>query len=102
MWVDNATGSYLRIGSPVFYMPVNNIPVSISLSASSNHNLTAKVYVTSSNSYEFTVKKDSYSDYTVSNLILDKSLSKVQIENSQLTNYYKLYIRTVIIKYRDN
>lgn len=113
MYVDNATGSCIKIGSPLFYMPFSSIPVTIDVSAHGYYkerkwlstikeNVKSKIYVSSLISKEFTVEHNNgkYKSYTFSDLSLDSSLSKIQIENAELGGYKRLYIESVAINYR--
>lgn len=112
MYVDNVTGSCIKIGSPLFYIPFSSIPVTIDISAHGYYekrllsttkvNVKSKIYVSSLISKEFTVEHNNgkYKSYTFSDLSLDSSLSKIQIENAELGGYKRLYIESVAINYR--
>lgn len=106
MYDDNATGSYLRIGSPTFHIP-SDVPVTIVTAAHGcrhalvNNDVTCRIYSGSSTA-DFTAKYNSgnYSDYTTNTLSLSTSSSKLQFENRHHTAYRKLYIKSVNIQYR--
>ncbi|WP_455634705.1 DUF4493 domain-containing protein [Parabacteroides sp.] len=114
MYVDNLTGSYIRIGSPVFYMPQNKIDINIYMLAhgyynkgwisETANNVTVRIYVGNDLYEEQTIahNKGNYpaSDYEVSGLSLDSSMAKVQIENRHLGGSYRLYMKSVRIEYR--
>ena len=114
MYVDNATGSYIRIGSPVFHMPKNTIDIYVYISAHGYYNkgwlgetkkdVNVTVYATNNLYKSFSVAHNygSYpgSEYLISDLSLDSSVAKIQIENSKLGGSYRLYIRSVRIEYR--
>ena len=113
MYVDNITGSCIKIGSPLFHMPFSSIPVTIDVSAhgyykqkwlsTTKENVKSKIHVSSLISKEFTVEHNNgkYKSYTFSDFSLDISLSKIQIENTELGGYKRLYIESVAINYRN-
>lgn len=106
MYDDNASGSYLRIGSPTFHIP-SDVPVTIVTAAHGcrhalvNKDVTCRIYSGSSTA-DFTAKYNSgnYSNYTTSTLSLSTSSPKLQFENRHHTAYRKLYIKSVNIQYR--
>lgn len=113
MYVDNISGSYIRIGSPIFHMPENTIDISVYLSAhgyykkgwiTTKNDVNVCVYTTNSLYKSFSVAHNSgnypNSEYVISDLSLDSSVAKVQIENSELGGSYRLYIRSVKVEYR--
>lgn len=114
MYVDNLTGSYIRIGSPIFHIPKNTIDIYVYMSAhgyykkgwlsDTKNDVNTTVYVTN-NLYKSISVAHNYgnypdSEYLISDLSLDSSVAKIQIENSKLGGSYRLYIRSVRIEYR--
>ena len=114
MYVDNLTGDYLRIGSPRFHMPENTIDINIYLSAhgyyhkglisTTKNDINVCVYTTNNTYKSIKVAHNSgnypESEYMIADLSLDRSVAKIQIENSHLGRNYRLYIRSVGILYR--
>lgn len=114
MYVDNATGNYLRIGSPRFHIPENTIDINIYLSAhgyyhkglisTTKNDINVCVYTTNNTYKSIKVAHNSgnypESEYMIADLSLDRSVAKIQIENSHLGRNYRLYIRSVGILYR--
>lgn len=114
MYVDNLTGNYLRIGSPRFHIPENTIDINIYLSAhgyyhkglisTTKNDINVCVYTTNNTYKSIKVAHNSgnypESEYMIADLSLDRSVAKIQIENSHLGRNYRLYIRSVGILYR--
>lgn len=114
MYVDNLTGNYLRIGSPRFHIPENTIDINIYLSAhgyyhkglifTTKNDINVCVYTTNNTYKSIKVAHNSgnypESEYMIADLSLDRSVAKIQIENSHLGGNYRLYIRSVGILYR--
>lgn len=95
MYVDNLTGSTVIIGSPRFSI-INNTPVIINVSAKGSHSFDGKIISGSTSS---TIGlSTSYKSYQM-NATFSTSNNKVQIENTKLTGYYKMYINSVSINY---
>ena len=95
MYVDNATGSTVIIGSPRFSI-INDTPVVITVSAKGSRSFKGKIISGSTSS---TIGLGtSYESYQM-NATFSNSNNKVQIENTKLTAYYKMYINSVSIDY---
>lgn len=95
MYVDNATGSTVIIGSPRFSI-INDTPVIITVSAKGSRSFDGKIISGSTSS---TIGlSTSYKSYQM-NATFSTSNNKVQIENTKLTGYYRMYINSVSINY---
>lgn len=106
MYDDNASGSYLRIGTPKFYIP-NDVNITIVTSAHGcrhallNRDVDCRIYSGNSTA-DFTAEYNNgnYKSYTISSLTLYPDPAKLQFENRNHTAYCKLYINSVVISYR--
>ena len=95
MYVDNATGSTVIIGSPRFSI-INDTPVIITVSAKGSLSFDGKIISGSTSS---TIGlSTSYKSYQM-NATFSTSNNKVQIENTKLKGYYRMYINSVSINY---
>lgn len=95
MYVDNATGSTVIIGSPRFSI-INDTPVIITVSAKGSRSFDGKIISGSTSS---TIGlSTSYKSYQM-NATFSTSNNKVQIENTKLKGYYRMYINSVSINY---
>lgn len=111
VWFSDQTSSgdaCLRIESPTFHLPVEEIPVNITVSAKgrmvwpATYNVDVRVYTKSDSYRGFTANYNSgnYWDYSINDLSLYKSFSKIHIENREHTALNRLHINRVDISYR--
>lgn len=106
MYTDSASGTYNKIGSPLFHIPINiNCAISVSahgcLHALLTNDIEWRVY-SGDSSADFVAEynNNEYKVYNINSLMLYSTNSKIQLESREYTAYRKSYINNVSIMYR--
>lgn len=106
MYTDSASGTYNKIGSPLFHVPTNiNCTIAISAHgcrhASIKSTIEWRVYSGNSTAdFDATYNNNEYKVYNINSLMLNSNSPKIQLESRKYTAYCKSYINNVSIKYR--